>query len=191
MKSWRRAGKPVPPPHVVKRRIVSSYASTFGATTFIETGTYFGDMDYAVKDIFQAIFSIELSEDLRRRAARRFRAYPHIQILQGDSGEVLPNILSNLSGNCLFWLDGHYSGGITEKGGSETPVVKEVETILGHSNKNPVILIDDARCFNGTHDYPTLDELRELVALKRPDYEFSVLNDVIRIHQHSKVHCEL
>jgi hypothetical protein len=187
---WLKAGKPVPPPQVVKRRIVSSYASEFRPTTFIETGTYLGDMDYAVKGMFQAIFSIELSEDLWRRAANRFRANSHIQILQGDSGQLLPQVLSSISNNCLFWLDGHYSGGITAKGNSETPVVKELEAIFVHKAQGHVILIDDARCFNGTHDYPTLDRLQELVALNRPDYAFSVLNDVIRIHPRRKVQCE-
>jgi hypothetical protein len=111
MKSWQQAGKPAPPPSVVKRRIVSSYASAFGPATFIETGTYFGDMDYAVKDMFQAIISIELSEELWKRAASRFRAYSHIQMLWGDSEQLLPQVLNSISSDCLFWLDGHYSGG--------------------------------------------------------------------------------
>lgn len=191
MRSWYKAGKPVPPPHTVKQRIVSSYASAFGAVIFIETGTYFGDMDYAVKDQFNAIVSIELSQALWRRAVSRFRAYPHIQIRLGSSGEILPDVLKDISSNCLFWLDGHYSGGITAKGSTETPVVKEVMTILGHKIKNHVILIDDARCFDGMGDYPTLEELRELIALNRPDCEFLVLNDVIRIHPHGTVQCEL
>jgi len=180
----------LPPPNAVKRRIVSSYASASGATTFVETGTLFGDIDYAMKDHFRAIFSIELSEELWKRAVHRFRAYPHIQILQGDSGQVLSQILNGISSNCLFYLDGHYSGGLTAKSTAETPVVKEVMTILGHNLKGDVILIDGARCFDGTHDYPTLDELQELVTLNRPDYAFSVLNDVIRIHPHMMVQCE-
>lgn len=190
MNAWLKAGKPAPPPQAVKRRIMARYAAAFGATTFIETGTYFGDMDYAVKDMFQSIVSIELSEDLWRRAVNRFRAYPHIQMLQGDSGQVLPQVLSRISSNCLFWLDGHYSGGITAKGNFDTPIAKELKTIFDHKVKDHVILIDDARDFNGTHDYPTLDELRKLVESNRPDYAFSVSSDVIRIHPRRDVQCE-
>jgi hypothetical protein len=187
---WRKAGKPVPPPHAVKQQIVSGYASTFGAGAFIETGTYLGDMVFAVRDRFREISSIELDADLWRRARQRFRAYPHIQIWQGDSSELLPKILSGVSGNCLFWLDGHYSSGITAKGALETAVVKEVTTILGERIKSHIILIDDARCFDGTHDYPTLQGLREQVARIRPDYAFSVSNDVIRIHPQLQIQCD-
>jgi hypothetical protein len=190
MKSWEKAGKPVPPPHAVKRRIVSYYASAFGVDTFVETGTYFGDMVYAVKDLFQNVISIELSEDLWKLATNRFRGYPHVRIQRGDSGEVLPYVLSSVSGPCLFWLDGHYSSGITAKASSETPVMNEVEAVFEHKIKGHVILIDDARCFDGTHDYPTLDGLRQLVASSRPDYAFSVSNDVIRIHPRREVQCE-
>jgi hypothetical protein len=68
--------------------------------------------------------------------------------------------------------------------------MKEVNAILEHKQGH-VILIDDARCFDGTHDYPTLNELQKLVALKRPDYMFSVLNDVIRIHPDRTIQFEL
>lgn len=182
MKSWEKAGKPVPPPHAVKERIVSYYVSLFGSETFIETGTYLGDMVYAVKDLFRNVVSIELSTDLWKRAENRFRKYPHIEIQQGDSGEVLQQLISRVSSPCLFWLDGHYSAGITAKGNSETPVMSELKAIFDHEVKNHVILIDDARCFDGTHDYPTLDELRDVITHLRPDYAFSVSNDVIRIH---------
>lgn len=188
---WQSAGKPTPAPHIVKERIVSGYASSFGVTTLIETGTFFGDMLYGVRDLFQVIISIELNPDFWRRAKERFRAYPHIEILQGDSGELLPKVLSNVTSRCLFWLDGHYSGGSTAKGHAETPIVPELDTIFRHNIKNHVILIDDARCFDGTHDYPKLEELREMVALNRPDYAFSVLNDVIRIHPQGNVQCDV
>jgi hypothetical protein len=190
-KRWQEAGKPVPAPHAVKRRIVGSYARSFGTDIFVETGTYLGDMVFAVKDLFRSIFSIELSIDLWKRARSRFWASPHIEICQGDSCEVLPRILSRISEPCLFWLDGHYSAGATAKGFLETPIVQELETIFGHAVKDHVILIDDARCFNGTHDYPTLERLRQLVATHRPEFVFSVANDIIRIHHTKNVEFEL
>jgi hypothetical protein len=90
----------------------------------------------------------------------------------------------------LFWLDGHYSRGATAKGMSDTPVAKEIETILRHKIRDHVILIDDARCFDGTHDYPALNDLQEFVTLSRPDYAFTVASDVIRIHPQEQVHSD-
>jgi hypothetical protein len=147
-------------------------------------------MDYALRDQFKAIYSIELSEALWKRAVRRFRAYPHIQIRLGDSGDVLPRILENIASPTIFWLDGHYSGGVTAKGCLETPVVKEVIAILRHKVKAHIILIDDARCFDGTGDYPTQNELKDLVAQNSLDFTFMISNDVIRIHPNRTVRCE-
>jgi hypothetical protein len=186
---WRQQGKPIPPHHAVKERIVACYARAFGVTTMIETGTFLGDMDYAVKDLFGEIYSIELGAEIAQRARRRLRPYPHIQILQGDSAAVLPRILEGISASCLFWLDGHYSAGITAKGEVETPILQELSIIFAHAVKDHVILIDDARCFDGSHDYPTLAAVKEMVARHRPGYAFTVVNDVLRIHPQRNVPC--
>jgi hypothetical protein len=62
----------------------------------------------------------------------------------------------------------------------DTPVKRELEVILGSPFEH-VILIDDARSF-GSGDYPSLEEVRALVAAMRPDWTTSVATDVIRIH---------
>ena len=45
------------------------------------------------------------------------------EILQGDSTDVLPEVVEKMDEPTLFWLDGHYSGGITASGEQETPIV--------------------------------------------------------------------
>ncbi len=182
VESWKQDGEPAPPPHAIKERIVATYGSQFGTKTLIETGTYLGDMLYAVRRQFTRLVSIELSSELCRKARERFQRFPRIEIVQGDSAEVLPKILDGIAEPCLFWLDGHYSGGFTAKASLDTPILKELETIFEHPVKDHVILIDDARLFNGTEDYPAIGDVRQLVERKRPDYEFSVSHDVIRIH---------
>jgi len=181
VEAWTAAGRPAPPPHAVKERILSAYASASGARVLIETGTYAGDMVFAMKERFESIVSIELSEALARRARRRFKAFPHIRILQGDSGELLPRLLAGIASPCLFWLDGHDSAGVTASGDSASPVMRELKAILDRPAANRVVLIDDARLFRGTHSFPELRELRELVQRTRPDWGFTVRNDVIRL----------
>ncbi len=160
-----------------------SYAKRFGLQTFIETGTYFGDTVEASKGHFQRIYSIELSTQLARLTKQRFRQEAHITILQGDSATVLPSILSEMQEPCLFWLDGHYSGGVTALGTSVTPILGELETILAHPVQDHVILIDDARDFRHEKNHPTLEELRAFVAGHRPDLLFEVKDDIIRLHR--------
>lgn len=180
---WEASGKPVPPPHIVKQRTVKDYARRFSLNTLIETGTYLGDMIDATKDVFTKSFSIELDQKLYEQAKQRFCGDKSISIIQGDSGEVLPDILAGIDIPCLFWLDGHYSGDITARGGVDTPIMEELEHILNHAVAGHVILIDDARCFVGENSYPTIDELKARILQRRPNWIFEAENDIIRIHQ--------
>ena len=95
---------------------------------------------------------------------------------------MLKQVLGGIAERTVFWLDGHYSGGFTARAALDTPVVKELGTIFSHRVKDHVILIEDARLFNGTDDYPTIEELTALVHRFRPDYEISVRHDAIRAH---------
>jgi hypothetical protein len=146
----------------------------------IETGTYLGDMVEAQKGKFKNIISIELSVSLFEKARNRFRNDKNVQILQGDSGKVLPNILKEISEPVIFWLDGHYSEGITAKGEKECPIFEEIDAIFDSLDLNHVLLIDDARCFDGNGDYPTIDNLVDYVKSKNVKYSVEVKNDIIR-----------
>jgi hypothetical protein len=165
----------------VKQRYVREYGSRFGIDVFVETGTYMGEMINAVKKDFKRIYSIELSHDLHQRAARWFDAYPHVRLIQGDSGAVIPDLAREIQEPCLFWLDAHYSGGPTARGDLDTPIAQELASILSRSFKD-VILIDDARHFIGLDDYPTLDTLKTQVEQTRPEYELYSNDDIIFIH---------
>lgn len=180
-REWIKTGKPVPSPHIVKQHTVKEFAKRFGLTIFIETGTYQGDMVYAVKNKFEEICSIELGMELYKSAKIRFAEGKHITILQGNSGEILEQVLSKVNKPCLFWLDGHYSAGITVKGDLETPIEKELFHISRHKFKrNHVILIDDARCFTGQGDYPSIQSLKEWAILEG-FHNFEIKDDIIRI----------
>ncbi|MGA8572955.1 MAG: hypothetical protein WBQ36_06945 [Desulfobaccales bacterium] len=181
LNKWENDGRPIPPPHIVKRLAVQEYGNKFALTTFIETGTYIGDMIYGMRKTFNNIYSMELNEKLYLKVLKKLHRFPHIKIFHGDSGELFPKILENITQPCLFWLDAHYSGGITSKGSIETPIIKELTSIITHSVKTHCILIDDARCFIGDNDYPTLDILRGFIQTKRPDSTFEIKDDIIRI----------
>jgi hypothetical protein len=139
-------------------------------------------MVYAMRKSFSRILSFELDQTLYEQARKRFAADDHIEIVQGDSGRLLADYLTNINERCLFWLDGHYSGGITARGELNTPIKRELEHIFEHPVAGHVILIDDARCFTGQSDYPTLDELQRVVNERTQGWQFSVEDDVVRIH---------
>lgn len=170
----------LPAVHVLKQNNIHAYRKEYGFTVLIETGTYLGDMVQAQLNYFKKIISIELSEELHRNAVKRFEKHPQVEILQGDSGAVLKELVSKINEPVLFWLDGHYSAGVTAKGDKETPVLEELRTILGSPYEHG-ILIDDARLFVGKDDYPTIDELSAFVNELSPDRMITVADDMIRI----------
>ncbi len=177
---WQKRGMPLPAPHVVKQATIAKYQQKYQLSTLIETGTYLGDMVDAKKDKFKEIVSIELSPDLAKMAQKRFQNQPHISIVSGDSATSLKEITANLNNPALFWLDGHYSGGITAKGGTDCPIFGELDAIFSH-NQNHIILIDDARYFIGEGDYPSIEGLSAYVTKFDTRYRIATENDVITV----------
>lgn len=183
LRKWKKGLPMTGPPHFIKQQIIKKYAVDFNLDTLVETGTYLGDMVYAVKDDFREIFSVEFDDALFKRAKRLFANYPHIHIVNGDSSKVLPKILNSLSKPCLFWLDAHYSQGLTSKADEETPIKEEIKYILETSENRHVVLIDDAHLFMGQNAYPALGKLRTFVLKEHPDWVFEVKDDIIRLHR--------
>ena len=177
---WKEKGYPIPPPHLFKQNTIEEYQNKFGNTILIETGTYMGDMIEAQKNNFKTLYSIELSVKLHKKAQRRFRHNKNIHIVQGDSGEVLPIILKDINDPAIFWLDGHYSAGVTAKGDKDCPIFEELNAIFNSKDLNHILLIDDARQFNGIGDYPTIEQLTEFIKRKNGKYQLEVKNDIIR-----------
>jgi len=183
LQNWHKKGKSISLPSLMKQKIVKEYAKKFNISTFIETGTYMGDMVNATKKIFKKIYSIELDNKLSEEAKNRFSRFANIEIIHGDSKDILPRILSNITEPCLFWLDAHYSGGITARGKKETPIMEELNCILSHPLKETfVILIDDARLFIGLNDYPDIKEIKSIIYKKYPGWMLEIKDDIIRIH---------
>ncbi|MBK7137189.1 MAG: hypothetical protein IPH73_13580 [Rhodocyclales bacterium] len=182
-REWRRwkSGENQMSPHYLKRRVIADYAERYDLSCLVESGTYFGEMVAANRRRFSRIVSIELDVFLFQRAARRFRGRGNIEIVQGDSGEVLPRILETIDCRTLFWLDAHYSGGITARGAKEAPIEEEICSILRHPVRGHVILVDDARMFDGRHGYPTLDEVNRLVGEAGSGWDIDVRDDILRI----------
>ena len=181
IREWRGAGSPVPPPHEIKQETIQLYARRHRVKVMVETGTYLGDMVAAMLFSFKRIYSIELGQELFKNACLRFRDNPSVKIVHGDSAVALQKVLKELDQPALFWLDGHYSEGITAKGELDTPIFSELDHIFAHRVKNHVLLIDDARCFTGSGDYPTLESLRIYIQRFRPAASFEVKDDVIRV----------
>ena len=183
--NWEKNGRPMPPPHLIKQRTIRTQADRFGIHVLVETGTFHGDMLEAMKGRFKRLYSIELSEALYERAQARFKKDTHIELIQGDSAKAMGQLVGRLDEPALFWLDGHYSQGITAMGEKVTPIFEELEHIFNAGEKKHVIIIDDARCFGDDEGYPTMEELTGFINEKCPGAEITVQDDSIIVVPHS------
>ena len=177
---WIQFGCKLNAPHPIKMMIIKSYLDEFNINTFVETGTFMGDTLGFIAETGCNCISIELSEEFYKNALKRFKSQSNVHLIYGDSGEQLARFISDLKSPAIFWLDGHYSAGNTAIGEEHTPISKEVKAVLAHPVKEHVILIDDARCFDGTNNYPYLDELL-LFIRQDGNYEAEVSTDIIRL----------
>ena len=178
---WENKGRPAPPPHAIKLRALDEYAKTFGLRVLVETGTFYGDTVAAMTPNFDRIYSIELSSKLHERAKARFRGVRNVELILGDSGVELANVVKRLNQPALFWLDGHYSAGDTARGNTDTPIYEELAHILDAPERGHVCIVDDARCFGSDPGYPSIENLTHYIKLKRPDVSILVQHDSIRI----------
>ncbi len=161
---WLINGKTGFAPSIAKQKFICDIAKQASIKTFIETGTYMGDMVSAVRSYFEKVYSIELAQTYYKAAIKRFKKYSNVSIISGDSGVELPKILSQLSGPAIFWLDGHYSGGDTAKSTENSPLRKEIESILLWKFKTEsILIIDDVNSLSGSNGYPTVDEIKDIV----------------------------
>jgi len=146
-RKWSEREWAMPAPKAVKRAVLSRYGHLSG--TWVETGTYYGDTTAFLAKTGQHVFSIEPSPELARIAVERFKGFHNVTILEGLSENRLPQLLGEISGPVSFWLDGHFSAGVTFQGPRDTPIREELAAIEAHLSRlgTAVILVDDVRCF--------------------------------------------
>jgi hypothetical protein len=149
-------------PHA-KRTLIRDLLREHPRSIAIETGTYLGDTTLLLSKKCRSVTSIEFSPELARKARERFRRSDGVVIVEGDSGQCLADILSPQVDDVFFWLDAHYSAGITSGLPNLAPLAQEIEVIANWSTgKQFTIAIDDAHEL-GSIGYPSEEEVRSLI----------------------------
>lgn len=125
---------------------------------FVETGTYTGQSLYKISALFDELFTVEASPFLYKAANQLFavKGLENVRTFLGDSRRFLQALEPQIGGSAVFFLDAHYSTGITSKDFGACPVIEEIAIILERF-PNAVIIVDDLRTMTGHHGYPTLD----------------------------------
>jgi hypothetical protein len=160
---WEKTGFSAPSPPFVKRTCLSRNA--IPGSTFVESGTFLGETTRYLGERYPKVISIEPEPKLFENARRLFERNANVEILNGTSETVFPNLIPQLRGDVSFWLDGHNSNGITYKASTDTPIACELQVIEENiSNFGKIsVCIDDVRCFISQskeyEDYPDVTYL--------------------------------
>lgn len=178
---WKEAGFAAPPPHSVKYETLLRHGMTGGS--WIETGTYLGQMTRLLASSYPSVITIEPEEQLAKAAIERLAPFGNVKVMFGSSEEMLTTALGELRGRSVnFWLDGHYSGDGTFHGSHQTPIVFELEAIrrMRHDFADIMVFVDDFRLFShdnqSNSDYPSRTSLVKWADSLR--FGWSVENDI-------------
>ena len=141
----------------------------FEAAIFIETGTYLGSTASLASELFEQVYTVELSSELCLSALIRFNNEnkSNIHLFNDNSVNFLNDLIPQVKVPMVIFLDAHWSDGITAKGASNTPIIDELDAIKQHLKSDCVILIDDIRGFKKNNidktflDFPTLEVVIE------------------------------
>ena len=158
-----------------KASVIKDFAKRFHLSTLVETGTWHGmTVDRCVAS-FKRIYSIEIDPQLANEAKSKFVHVNHVNIINGDSGQMLYHVLKIIQEPCLLWLDAH-------NGTASTPIVTELGVVLMLALNGSVILIDDLRDFNGRNGYPHAADLVKGLKQCMPNYTVEVADDILRAY---------
>lgn len=166
----------------IPKEIALLIKDVLGIQNFIETGTYHGATARWASDHFSRVYTIEASHKLWVQTSTKFKQVKNIEFLYGNTRELLPQLVQQISEPTLFWLDAHWSGGVTYGVDDECPLLEEI-AILNNTSFAKALMIDDARLFNlpppqphRLEQWPSLDQV--IAALNQDESKcYTVLSD--------------
>jgi hypothetical protein len=115
---------------------------------FVETGTLFGFTVLNMEPLFEKLYTIEVDKNLWEKAKNKYSDKTKIEFIHGDSSKEIKKLINDkLDKNTIFFLDGHYSSGVTSFGEKHVPLYEELESINKFFKNKAIIIIDDVRIF--------------------------------------------
>ncbi len=174
-------------------KLVETLKKVLSLDIFVETGTFEGDTIEKVKDLFNEIHSVELSEEYYNRVRKRFKSFDNIHLYLDSSENFLKKIRPILKEkSVLYWLDAHWCVADRTAGEkSQCPLLEEL-TSIKVLNEKSTIIIDDARLFIApppspheiTH-WPDINSVLKIMSKLSSVHEVMILNDTIIFFPHA------
>jgi len=179
------------------RDVTLDLAKISSTSLFVETGTFKGKTTRWASEHFSRVFTIERAEPFYQRYSPELDRIRNITPLLGDSRQVLPQIIDEIGGQtAMFWLDGHWCGGVTAGDDDECPLIDELKVLANRADD--IIMIDDARLFlrapplpHNADDWPTLFDIAAVFAQQLDKRYIQIFHDTIFIVPNTKNYVEI
>jgi len=180
------------------------YMQKYGSNkVFVETGTYLGDtVQLALDAGFDFVHTIEVNQGMYDKCNSRFQNNDKVKLWLGDSVDIIPKIVDELTEPATFWLDAHASGPLPGGRYAPCPLILELEAIYGKKklqfteNETKVfrekssinthtIMIDDRRLLGSAEwGYVQEKQIMDLIFAINSNYKIHYLdghqaNDII------------
>ncbi len=135
--------------HILEK-VALELAQKYGLKYFVETGTWKGGTTVWAAEHFEKVWTIEADKSYFDRATAVLKTRS-ITMLHGDSGSILGDVLKEVPGPALLWLDAHWCrpqefAGHPDYG--QCPILEELSQVIADGRRH-VLMIDDARLFMG------------------------------------------
>lgn len=129
-------------------------------TAYIETGTFWGYQLRFASEVFDRVIGIEIDEECVERSREWNADRPNVEVIHGDTLDVLPRLTSEIKGSCFFYLDAHYCDHPDQPlDPTPFPLWTELRLIRDRS-KSDIVFVDDVHEFGkgypGAEDWKTV-----------------------------------
>jgi len=142
----------------IPKELTLDLAAKYYIHYFIETGTHVGKTALWASNYFDFVYTVESNLAYYSRAQVTLVDCTNVKQYLGDSSIVLRDILKQVTGSALVWLDAHWSPDlIGNKPDKINPMGDEIN-ILREDGRDHVILVDDVRLFE-TEGWPSLQNV--------------------------------
>lgn len=136
----------------------------------VETGTLMGWTTVRLAEVFETVYTIELSTGLYNRpdTVSKLNQFSNVKRILGDSAKWIPQLASEIDKPVFWYLDAHFCY-LDEEVASENPypIWTELEAIRKRDMPD-VVAVDDVHAFGRPEGWAdvTVENIVEFMGLK-------------------------
>jgi predicted O-methyltransferase YrrM len=154
--------------HEVKKII-----QKFNIKNIFETGTYLGSTTKVLSGLVENLYTVESNSDYFNKSKEFLKDCQNVHMYLGNSPQIMEEVIPNLNGRTLFFLDAHWY--------NYCPLIDEIKTIDKCKKTDSVLIVHDFKVPGKNFGYDSYNG---------QDYEYSwVESHVKKLYNNNFEYC--